>query len=181
MALSVSFSVSQTLGLPQNINLVDTTTGSDVTAVARRLYFVNAQGQYLTEDYTVSDSEAYISWPLVDGNSVTLTSILSVDSALNITLKYVNVSGVMVAEDTSLEGFTMYNETFYYSLTQDQAQQNMPPPVIIQDSNYFMNKMILRVNIDSGNNAILYGDDIASAQDCYSMATYMVLKENDFF
>lgn len=181
MAITVSFTVNQVVGSPENIVLVDTSTGSDVLAVSRRIYITNSAGAYLTEGPTVSTTSAYTEWPIADGATITLENILSQDSALNVTLTYVNVSGGSVASDTSLEGFTMYNETFYYSLTQAQATQNQPPPMIIQDSNYYMNKIILRENIDDGNQAILYGDDITTAQSAYDRATYQVLNQNLFF
>ena len=181
MAITVSFTVSQTVGSPADINLVDTSTGSDVTAANRRIYLVDSQGQYLTENFTTSSTTAYTEWPIADGNSLTLTDVLSQDMAISVTLTYVTSGGASVATDTELEGFTLYNETFYYSLTQAQAQQNTPPPTIIQDTNYYMNKTILRTLIDSGNNAITLGTDISSAQNCYNMATYMVTNEADYF
>lgn len=181
MAITVSFTVSQTVGSPQAINIVDTSTGSDVTATSRRIYITNSAGAYLTEGPTVSTAVAYTTWPIASGNSLTIDDILATDMAVNITLTYVNSGGSSVASDTSLEGFTMYNETFYYSLTQAQATQNQPPPMIIQDSNYYMNKIILRENIDDGNQAILYGSDITTAQSAYDRATYQVLNENLFF
>jgi len=181
MAITVSFTVSQTVGSPAAINIVDTSTGSDVTAVSRRIYITNSAGAYLTTGRTVSAGIAYTEWPIADGNNLTINNILATDMAVNITLTYVNISGGVVATDTSLEGFTMYNETFYYSLTQAQALQNQPPPMIIQDSNYYYQKMILRENIDDGNQAILYGDDITTAQNAYDRATYQVLNQNLFF
>lgn len=178
MAISVSFTTSQVLGAPQNIVITDTSSGSDVTAANRRVIITNAAGQYITES-GLSTTATYTTWPLLDG-PLTL-DILSTDAALLITLNYVNVSGATVATGNSLNGFTLYNETYYYSLTQAQAQQKQPPPMIIQDSNYYYNKMILRENIDDGNQAISLGNDITTAQNAYDRATYMVLNENDYF
>jgi hypothetical protein len=178
MAITVSFTTTQVVGAPQNIVITDTSTGSDVTAVTRRIYLQTATDTYLVPDGNPSDT--YILWPIADGSVITL-DVLDADAALDVTLMYVNVSGTSVAEDTLLRGFTLYNETFYYSLTQAQALQNQPPPMIIQDSNYYSNKMILRTEIDSGNQAIAYGADIVSAQNCYSRATYMVENQNLFF
>ncbi len=181
MAITVSFTTSQVTGSPQNIVLVDSSSGTDGAAVSRRIYITNAANQYLTQDYGVSVSEAYTEFPLADGATITLVSILPQDSALYVRLVYVNGSGGVVATATNLTGFTLYNETFYYTLTQAQAQQNQPPPMIIQDSNYYSNKSILRVNIDSGNQAIELGADITTAQNCYDLATYMVTKQADYF
>lgn len=179
MAITVAFSVSQTVGAPQAINIVDSSSGSDVTAVSRRIYITNAAGAYITAGPTVSTTSAYTTWPLASGASLTINA-LSEDSAYNITLEYVDINGSPVATETALEGFTLYNESFYYSLTQAQASQSSPPP-IIQDTNYFSNKMQLRVLIDSGNQALSLGSDIQSAQNCYNMATAMVAKQNDLF
>lgn len=179
MAISVAFSTSQVVGSPSEIVITDSSTGTDVTAVNRRIFIVNAQGEYITED-GVTSASAYTEWPLADGSTITL-DVLSEDSALNITVMYVNVSGTSVAQETELCGFTLYTETFYYSLTQAQASQSQPPPMIIQDSNYYTNKLILRTEIDSGNQAISLGSDITSAQNCYDRATYMVQNQNDFF
>ncbi len=180
MSLTVAFTATQTVGSPQNIVITDITTGSDVSAVSRRIYITNAANAYITAGPTVSTSPAYTSWALAAGSSLTL-NVLSQDSAYNITLEYVDINGNVVASDIILEGFTLYNESFYYSLTQAQAQQNQPPPNIIQDSNYYMNKGILRTEIDSGNQALSLGSDIKTAQGCYDRATYMVSKQADNF
>jgi len=179
MSISTSFTTSQTIGAPSEINIVDTSTGSDGTATGRRIYLQNSLGQYVTES-GVTDSVAYTSWPIADGNSISL-DVLENATALSITVMYTNVSGVSVSQATELCGFTLYAESFYYSLSQAQAQQNTPPPTILQDSNYYMQKMMLRVNIDSGNNAITYGDDIVSAQNCYNLANYQIANETFYF
>lgn len=179
MAITVAFSTNQVVGAPQNIVLVDSSSGTDVTAVNRRVYLVNAAGEYITESGTTT-AVAYTEWPLADGNTLTL-DVLSTDMALNVTLSYVTSGGAVVATLTKLQGFTLYNETFYYSLTQAQASQSQPPPMIIQDTGYYNNKLILRTNIDSGNQAITLGTDITSAQNCYELATYMVTNQSSYF
>ncbi len=179
MAITVSFTTNQVAGEPSEIVINDNSTGSDVSASTRRVTIVNSQGEYVTED-GVTAAVAYTTWPIADGNTLTL-DLLTSDGAFNITLTYVTSGGATVATDTLLQGFTLYNETFYYSLTQAQASQNQPPPMIIQDTNYYSNKMILRTEIDSGDNAIVYGDDITTAQSCYDRATYMRLNESKYF
>jgi len=178
---SVAFSTTQVLGAPNEIVITDSSSGSDVTAVSRLVTIVTATGQWLTEA-GLSDTLATTSWPLADGAVLTL-DILTEDMALYITLAYVTSVGAVAngATLTKLQGYTLYNENFYYELTQDEALQNQPPPMIIQDSNYYMSKMIFRVEVDSGDNAITYGNDIVSAQNCYSRATYMRLHESNYF
>jgi len=181
MAYTVAFSTSQVAGAPSEIVITDASTGSDGTVSTRYIYLVNSAGKYIDEDGE-HDTATFIEWPLAAGASKTL-DVLTTDMALNVTLSYVTSLGAVAngATLTTLCGFTLYNETFYYSLTQAQASQNQPPPMIIQDSNYYMNKLILRTNIDSGNQAISLGGDITSAQNCYDLATYMVTNQGDYF
>ncbi len=182
MAITVAFSTSQTVGNTAGINIEDESTGSDVTAVSRRLYFVNSQGQWIDSNGNLSDTIAYTEWPIADGNSLTL-NYLTGTTALNVTLSYVTSGGAVAngATLTKLQGFTLYAESFYYSLTQAQAQQNTPPPTILQDNSYYTQKMMLRVNIDSGDQAITLGGDITSAQNCYNLADYQIQNQSLFF
>lgn len=181
MAYSVAFTTSQVLGAPTQIVITDLSTGSDGTVSTRRVYLVTATGQWLTAN-GLSSTSAYTEWPLADGSVLTLT-VLTEDMSLFVTLAYVTAGGAVAngATLTKLQGYTLFDEDFYYSLTQDQALQNQPPPMIIQDANYYMNKMIFRVELDSGNQAITYGNDIVSAQNCYSRATFMRLNESLYF
>lgn len=181
MAITVIFSTNQVIGLPKNFVLTDASTGTDVTAVSRRIYATNAANQYLTQNLTVSSTPAYTEFPLADGAAITLLNILAQDSALFITLAYVNISGGVVATATLLRGFTLNTESFYYSLTQAQAMQNQPPPMIMQDSNYYTNKGVLRTQIDDGDQAIELGQDIFTAQAAYDRATIMIGQQNLWF
>jgi hypothetical protein len=95
-------------------------------------------------------------------------------------VNWVDAGGVTLYTKTSLAGFTLYNETFYYSLTQGQAAISQPS-YILQDTTYFSNKSKLRCLIDSGNQSITLGYDITSAQICYDLATAMVSNQNLFF
>lgn len=181
MAITAAFSSSQTIGAPSIITLTDDSTGTFGTIVSRKVYIVNAAGEYITASGT-STTVAYTTWAVASGSGDTVDiDCLQFDSALNITVDWCNSGGTVINTVTTLCGFTLYNETEYYSLTQAQASQNQPPPMIIQDSNYYTNKLILRTNIDSGNQAISLGDDITSAQSCYDLATYMTNNESDFF
>lgn len=179
MPLTPNFSSSQTTGEPSIAVLTDTSTGSNVSIVSRRVYLVNSEGDYVVPTGTSTD---YVVWPIVSGTGDTIDiDVLTEDAALDITVNWVDISGVTVETKTTLCGFTLYNESFYYSLTQAQASQSQPPPMIIQDTNYYSNKMILRVQIDSGNNAITLGNDITTAQNCYDLATYMVTNQDYYF
>lgn len=175
MPLTPNFTTSQQAGLPSNVIVTDTSTGSDVAIVARRVYLTNYAGEYVVADGTTTD---YTPWPLAQ-SSISI-NCLTQDSALQVTVEWVDVAGVVLYTKTSLAGFTLYNLTFYYSLTQGQAAVGNPS-YILQDNNYFNNKSKLKTLIDSGNNAITLGYDITSAQECYDLATYLVTNQNLYF
>lgn len=170
-----NFTTSQQAGLPSNVIITDTSTGSDVAIVERRVYLTDYEGNYVVAAGTTTD---YTPWSILD-SSVSI-NCLTEDMALIVTVNWLDAGGVTLYTKTSLAGFTSYNEGFYYSLTQGQAAVSNPS-YILQDNGYFQNKMKLRTLIDSGNQAIVLGYDITSAQVCYDFATYMVTNQNDFF
>jgi hypothetical protein len=175
MPLVPNFSTSQQAGLPSNVIVTDTSTGSDVAITGRRVFLVNYAGEYVVPSGTTTN---YVVWPLAQ-TSISI-NCLTADSALSVTVNWVNSAGVTLYTKTSLAGFTLYNLTFYYSLTQGQAAISNPS-FILQDTTYFQNKSKLKTLIDSGNNAITLGYDITSAQECYDLATYMVTNQNLLF
>jgi hypothetical protein len=175
MPLTPNFSTSQQAGLPSNVIITDTSTGSDVAIVSRRVFLVNYAGEYVVADGTTTN---YTVWPLAQ-SSISI-DCLTEDTALSVTVNYVDAGGVTLYTKTSLAGFTLYNETFYYSLTQGQAAISNPS-YILQDNTYFQNKSKLRCLIDSGNQSVTLGYDITSAQICYDLATAMVSNQNLFF
>jgi hypothetical protein len=175
MPLTPNFSTSQQAGLPSDVIITDTSTGSDVAIVERRVYLVNYAGEYVVADGTTTD---YTVWPLAQ-SSISI-DCLTADTALTVTVNWVDVSGVTLYTKTVLAGFTLYNETFYYSLTQGQAAVSNPS-YILQDTTYFQNKSKLRSLIDSGDQAVTLGYDITSAQTCYDLATFMVTNQNNYF
>lgn len=175
MPLTPNFSTSQQAGLPSNVIITDTSTGSDVAIVSRRVFLVNYAGEYVVADGTTTN---YTPWPLAQ-SSISI-DCLSADAALSVTVNWVDAGGVTLYTKTTLAGFTLYNLTFYYSLTQGQAAISNPS-YILQDNTYFQNKSKLKTLIESGNNAITLGYDITSAQICYDLATNLVTNQNMSF
>jgi len=164
MAFVQNFSTSQTVGLPNKINFSDTSTGSDGSIASRRIYLQLDDGSYLVEDGTTTDYEV---WPIID-STITL-DVLEQDEAINITVQWLDSGGTVLYSKVILTGFTLYNETFDYGLTQMLAGN----PLLINDNMFFYNKSKLRVYLDSGNNAIELASDILSAQLCYDKATLL--------
>jgi hypothetical protein len=175
MPLTPNFSTSQPPGTPSNVVVTDTSTGSDVAIASRRVYLVNYAGEYVVPSGTTTN---YVVWPLAQ-SSISI-NCLTQDSALSITVDWVDISGVTLYTKTILAGFILYNMTFYYSLTQGEAAVSNPS-YILQDNGYFQNKNKLKTFVDSGNNAVTLGYDITSAQLSYNLATYMVTNQNIYF
>lgn len=175
MPLTPSFSTSQTVGNPSVIVVTDTSTGSDPAVTSRRVYLQDYEGNYVVPSGVTTN---YVPWP-ISSPSISI-NCLTQDSALQVTVQWLNSSSAVLYTSSSLKGFTLYNETFYYSLTQAQSMISNPS-YIVQDTNYYDNKMKLRLFIDSGNQAISLGNDISSAQVCYDAATYIVSNQQNFF
>jgi len=167
-----NFTASQYSGTPSVITLTDTSTGSDVTIASRRVYLLQANGTFLVPAGTTTD---YIVWDLVD-TSIDL-DVLSQDSALSITVQWMSGIQTVVTSKTISFAFTAYNETFYYGLTESQvANSNLSASV-----NWYQTKLVLRVEIDSADQAITFASDIYSAQAALNRATYISTNQAYFF
>lgn len=173
MSFVPNFTTSQTLGVPNSINFIDTSTGADAAIASRRIVILTANGTYLVQSGTTTTYEV---WALPLSTGITL-NVLTQDTAPSITVQYLDVSNNILYSVTIPYSFTLNSETFYYTLTQKQ-QSN---PTIVQDVNYYTNKMILRVSIDEANQAISFAGDIFSAQAALNRATDMVNHQQDYF
>lgn len=170
--LTPNFSGSQNSGTASICTFVDTSTGSDLAITQRRIYLLQANGTYLVESGTTTD---YTPWALA--NSSISLDVLTRDSALQVRVDWLDVNDVVLYTKTLSFGFTAYNETFYYGLTQDLVAN----PSLYASQNWFANKMKLRVYIDSGNQAVSFASDIASGQLSYDLATEMQTNQNFYF
>lgn len=177
MAFTPGFTTAQTVGLPNKINFTDTSTGSDINIVSRRIYIKDAANNYLVQAGTTTNYEPWsIVSPPLDPLSISL-DVLKKDMALYVTVQWLNASNTVLYEKSFLTGFTLYNEAFDYQLTQVLSGN----PLLINDHNFFNNKSQLRVSIDSGNQAIFLAADIFGAQQCYDRATNLRLNSPYFF
>lgn len=172
MPLSVNFSVGQSYLNPDGLSIVDTSSGSDGTITNRRIYLQTANGSYLVQAGNTLD---YTNWPTPSAD-ITL-QVLNQDYALSILVQWLNNASVVVYSKEEVYCFTLYSEQFFYYLSQQQAAANAN----LQDTNYFTNKMKLRVYIDSANNAVQYASDIVGGQNSLNSAAYMIDNQNIFF
>lgn len=165
MALTVNFSTSQTSGVPGSINFMDTSTGTDVAVVSRRIFILTSRNVYLVQSGTSTSYEVWSGFP---GTTTKTLVVLDKDYALLITVQWVDGSGnVLYTKTASLTGYTLFNESFDYLLTQLLTGN----PLLINDDDFFEQKSKLRTLIDSGDKAILNANDIFGAQQCYDLAT----------
>jgi len=172
MPLVPLFTVTQPLGSPSDITLTDSSTGSDVLIVSRRVYFQTSAGTFLVETGTSTDYEA---WALADTSAT--FDVLDKDYGLRITVEWLDTGGGILYDKVGYYGLTEYNEEFDYSRTQNVAANAL----LMNDNNFWNNKTKLRTLIDSGNNAITNVSDINAAQQCYDQATAMRLSAQYLF
>lgn len=133
---------------------------------------MQANGTYLVPSGTNTD---YIEWALADTSKS--LDVLAQDSALSITVQWLNSSNVVVQYKTNVYAFTAYNETFYYGLTEDQVANSN----LTASQDWYGWKMALRVELDSAYQAISFASDIFSAQSALNRATYISTNSNYFF
>lgn len=174
MALTQNFTATQVAGSPSEIVITDTSTGTDVAVTQRRVYLITASGEYLVPDGTTTD---YVEWGDFPATTTITIDALTKDYALSVKVDWLNVSNSVLYTKTTKYGFTLYNETFDYGLTQLLAGN----PLLINDNNFFSNKSLLRVNIDDGDNAISFAGDLYAAQQSYDRATELRLNSQYYF
>ena len=165
MAFSPSFTITP-LSNPASFTIQDTSTGSDVAITDRVITLYNVDNSV----FGVFD------FPLSSGSSITLLPLIT-DVALNVKVSWNNSSGVSLYTSTQIYAFTQYGEQFYYQLTQNQTSN----PNIVVDFNYYINKLKLRVELDSAVQAINTGSDIYSAQGCINRYNFLINNQNFFF
>jgi hypothetical protein len=172
MSFVPAFSPTTILGLPLRLTITDESSGADASITQRRVYLRKADGTYLVPDGTTTQ---YIEWAIA--NSFINLDVLTKDFALAIRVDWLDVSNNVLYTSSNTFVFTQYSELFYYGLTQ-QLAGNYP---IIADNNYYSNKLLLRVEIDSANQAVSIGGDILASQSCLDRAAYLISKQSDNF
>jgi hypothetical protein len=174
MPLSPNFSTSQTSGAPESINFIDTSTGSDVAVVTRRIYMQKSDGTFLVETGTSTEYEVWSGFP---GTTTITLDVLEQAEGLTITVQWLDVSNAVLYDKALVYGFPLFLEEFDYGLTQLMAAN----PLLINDNNFFNNKSLLRTLLDSGNQAIEQASDTYNAQLCYDQGTELMTSSQYYF
>lgn len=174
MALVPNFTASESLGLPEQVQLTDTSTGSDGAIASRRVSFRLANGNYLIEPSTTVTTETFVAWNLADTTKV--FTILSKSQAVSITVQWLDAGGVVLYEKVILWDFDLYDYLYGWELLQYQTTK----PEVVNDQDYYGRKIKLIVNIWDSENATLFGD-IYSAQAALDRDFYLMNNEQFWF
>jgi hypothetical protein len=172
MAFVPDFVAIQPFGTPNLIEITDLSTGSDSRIVTRRIYVRKADGS------AIVDGEI---WDYPD-MAISL-DVLTKDIACEVTVEWLDgtptptYDPIVLYNKVIMYGFTEYSEMFDYGLTQMLTAN----PLLINDNDYFPHKSDLRTSIDSGNQAIIYAQDLFAAQQCYDRATNLRLNSQYYF
>lgn len=169
---SANFSCSQNYGDIETLTITDTSTGSEASLAARRIYIQKANGTYLVPAGTETD---YIVWP-ADEDEYDIEDILDKDYAVDIRVDWI-VGTTIAHTKTILNLFKAYTELFLYNLTQYQASNNR----LTNSSNFYGNKMKLRCLLDDAIQAVEQADDQASAQAALDAAKELTDNQSHFF
>jgi hypothetical protein len=172
MPLVASFTATQSLGYPSRITLTDTSTGSDAAIAARRVYITDSAGEYIVEDGTDTDYEV---WAYAD-STITL-DLLEQDTAVYITVDWVNSGGTELYEEELLTVFLLYARTYFINLV--KVQSSRPP--LRDHANFYMNEIRLLCSIKEAEDAIYYAGDILSAQAACNRAKVLINQPSYFF
>ena len=167
------FTVTESIGIPEQITLTDTSISPDPGLTSRRVTIRLANGNWMDENGNQFSIITYITWSISDA-SLTIEP-LSQSTACTITVNWMTGA---VATGTAEEdvAFVEFDYQFAYGLIGDQTSN----PGIIQDANYYASFSNFIVNLFCAETAILY-DDIYSSQSSMNRNQLMITNENDFF
>jgi hypothetical protein len=172
MALTENFTATQALGFPSQIIFTDTSTGSDGAIAARRIEVVDSDGNFIVAEGTTTDYEV---WPYA--NATITLSLLTIDRAVYITIKWVNSGGATLYEKTILTVFRLYSITYYIYLIKTQSSNIK----LRENANFYLNEIRLLCSLQEAYDAVYYAGDISSAQAALTRAKQLVDQPSNFF
>ena len=168
--LSPAFTAGQNPNSPSIIVLTDTSSGSDVLVVSRKVYLTDSSGNPVVPAGTTT---TYIVWPIAD-SSISINCLTS-DMALSIRVDWLSVSDTALYTLTQQFCFPAFNQQFAYSLC-----QGLVPPITL-NTNYSANLAALWTSIKGAISAIVENNDIISSQNCLNQGTYLRNNKNFFY
>lgn len=174
MPLNVNFTTGQTLGVPTTVNLADSSTGTDVSVVSRRVTFTDKDG---VEYVVTGTSTSYELWPNFPASTTTSLNVLTRDRALYVKVDWVDISGNVLYSLTKLQDYTLYAKTYYIFLCKAQSSN-----IKLRDSaNFYQNYIKLLVSIKEADDSVTLLEDIGSSQAALNRAYDLINKPSNFF
>lgn len=148
MALTVSFTATESIAYNNLITLNDTSSGTDGTITNRKVYITTADGTMLADG---------TDWPYANASQV--FDVLTQSTSPTIRVDWLAGSTVVYTYiDTFC--FDLYDYVFALGLLSNQTGN----PGIIQDTSYYSNFFSFIVNLWNAEEAISKGDDVYSSQ-----------------
>jgi len=171
MALTPNFTASNSLQSPSIITLTDTSTGSDVDVVSRRVTISKPFGGYLVPSGTLTN---YIVWAYAN-SSISINAITR-DFSINVLVEWLNVDDDVLYSKEYDFNIIPLGELFNYKLIQSQVGQ----PNIISNITFYKNKSLLELELDSSQQAVIMGGDILAGQQCIERALSLKSNYNNY-
>lgn len=173
MSFTQNFTGTISSGTPTTPVFADTSVGSDSAITQRRIFLLQADGTYLTGNGTIN----YDTWALA--NTTISLNVLSQDTALSVTVQWLNVSNAVLYSKTLPFGFAAFGNNFFYGLGDGQVP--ITNPSVALSTNYYQNKVQFYCYLVSAQQAIdIYGD-IYKAQINYDADQWMQINQNYYF
>lgn len=173
--ITPNFTRGQTIGLPSEINLVDTSTGVDSESITkRRVYITDKDGNYLVEDGTTTNYEEWNDYP--ETTNLTL-DVLTKDMAVNVRVDWLTAANAVVQTVTKLSDFTLYAKTYYIFLCKAQSSNEK----LRNSANFYQNYIKLLVSIKEADDAVTLLADISSSQAALNRANSLISTPSNFF
>lgn len=171
MALTVDFTSSQSLSSPNLITFNDTSVGTDLTIVTRRVYVTLADGTYLVQSGTTTNYELW-NYSL----ATIQLNLLSKSQVANVTVEWWSSTAIVYTKTILME-WDLYDYLFLFGLMQTQTSM----PSIIEDTNYYDNCLKMIVNLFNSESATKLMNDIYSAQANLDNNLYLIQNANFYF
>lgn len=167
MALTVGFTTSQTLGESSYITITDTSTGTDASIVARKVYITDKDGNYYVEE---GNEEDFTDWDDFPATTTLSLDILTQDRALNVRVDWVASGDVVGYTLTQLQVYTLYSKSYFFDSIKAQSENNL----LKEHANFFYNIIRLLISIKEAEDSQSLLNDITSAQAALNRAKQIV-------
>lgn len=155
MALTPSFTITESIAFPGRLTFTDTSTGSYEGVLTSRLIYIQLEdGTYLVPEGTDTD---YIIWNYADA-SITI-DVLERSQAADVTVKW--VAGTSIPYTLTVPYcFPYYDYVFAFNKIRVQASQ----PNIVDSRNFYETSIKFIVNLWNAEVAVDIGEDIKNSQ-----------------